>query len=66
MLGLYKPGKNKGQKPMISDILSDAIDEIRRYQREMPNVYDDIKPKIEKVVAVMDGLRAELDTPPAS
>ena len=49
---------------MISDILSDAVDQIRRYQRDMPSCYDGIRRRIDTVVAVMDDLRAELDTPP--
>jgi len=49
---------------MISDVLSDAIAEIRQYQAEMPEVYGKIKRKIDTVVTIMDALRAELDAPP--
>ncbi len=49
---------------MISDVLSDAIHEIKRYQREMPDVYNDHKEKIERAKKVMNDLRIFFDTPP--
>lgn len=49
---------------MISDILFDAIEDIRDYQRDMPDVYDPIRAEIEAVIVAMDALRQKLDTPP--
>ena len=49
---------------MISDVLSDAIHSIREYQEKCPQCYDDIRPRIDRVVATMDALRALLDAPP--
>lgn len=47
---------------MISDTLSDAVDEIRDYLARQPSVYAVHKEKIEAVVAAMDALRCELDS----
>ncbi len=49
---------------MISDVLSEADAEIRRYLRDMPDVYAADREKIQTVLAAMDSLRAYLDTPP--
>ena len=49
---------------MISDVLFDAIAEIREYQRAMPQVYDNLRVEIARVIVVMDELRVKLDTPP--
>ena len=49
---------------MISDILSDAIYEINQYQKEMPDIYDSHKNRIETVKSVMKKLRIFFDTPP--
>lgn len=49
---------------MISDTLSDAVFEIERYQQEMPEVYDSIKPHLEDLKAHMTKVREYLDTPP--
>lgn len=49
---------------MISDVLSDAADQIRNYQRSMPEVYGSIKADIDRVLENMDSLRIKLDTPP--
>jgi hypothetical protein len=49
---------------MISDVLSDAAFEIRRYQKEMPDFYEQSRDRIDKVVAAMDALRIFFDTPP--
>ncbi len=46
---------------MISDILSDAANEIRAYQEREPRVYEDDKEKIDDVVAQMDALRTYFD-----
>ena len=49
---------------MISDVLSDAIAAIRRYQRELPWIYDGMRPQIDATVAVLERLRGSLDAPP--
>ena len=49
---------------MISDVLAQAISDIRGYQRDLPKVYRDLKPRIDRLVAEMDKLRDELDTAP--
>lgn len=49
---------------MVSDVLHDALVEIDRYQREMPDAYDPLTTEIETIKAVMDALRTCLDTPP--
>jgi len=51
---------------MISDVLFEAVEEIRRYQREFPHSYDDLKLEIARVIIVMDELRFKLDTPPTA
>jgi hypothetical protein len=52
---------------MISDTLSEAGDEIRRYLDEMPEVYSgEMREKIERLLLNMDAIRSELDAPPAS
>jgi len=49
---------------MISDVLFDAIDQIKGYQEHLPQVYADLEKQINLVVAAMDWLRAELDKAP--
>ena len=49
---------------MISDVLSDSIAEIENYQKNMPDVYNEIKDEINKVKDAMEKLRIKLDTPP--
>ncbi len=49
---------------MISDTLSEAIYDIRQYQRDMPEVYDSIKRDIDAVTSAMERLRKQLDAPP--
>lgn len=51
---------------MISDTLFDAAEEIRRYERDYPDVYGDseMKAEIAKVLTAMDALRVALDTVP--
>lgn len=49
---------------MISDALFEATEEIRLGMRMYPEVYSDLKAKIEHVLSEMDDLRKELDTPP--
>ncbi len=43
---------------MLSDALFDAIAEIRRYQRDYPELYSTHKDRIDQVVQSMDRLRA--------
>jgi hypothetical protein len=47
---------------MISDVLFDAVEDIRTYQHDYPECYADIQAKIDVVVAEMDALRAYLDS----
>jgi hypothetical protein len=49
---------------MISDILFQAIDDIRRFQKDMPETYDNLKPQIDALLRQMDRLREYMDTPP--
>ena len=49
---------------MISDTLTDAIEEIRRYQKEHPEVYGESKKHIDTVVIQMEQLREYFDTAP--
>jgi hypothetical protein len=54
---------------MISDVLSQAVDDIRWHLRpEHPLRYDYYDPEfmmeIEALLMAMDGLRKKLDTPP--
>ena len=51
---------------MISDVLFDAVEEIRRYQRDMPDAYESMQAEIDAVTTAMDLLRARLDAPPPS
>ena len=48
---------------MISDVLSNAISEIEGYQKDLPKVYDDLRPEIERVKSAMTTLREALDDP---
>jgi hypothetical protein len=49
---------------MISDTLSDAVNEIEEYQHRQPKVYGKWQVHIWKVTTVMDALRIWLDCPP--
>jgi len=49
---------------MISDVLFDAGEDIRRYLADMPDVYTEVLPEVLLVLAAMDALREKLDTPP--
>ena len=49
---------------MISDVISDAVVEIARYQAEMPDIYSEHYKRIERVKLEMDLLRAHFDRPP--
>ncbi len=49
---------------MISDTLSGASHEIKKYLADDPVVYADLRSEIDSVVEQMDSLRIKLDTPP--
>jgi hypothetical protein len=52
---------------MISDVLSDAIQKIKDYQKEMPEIYGDpaISKKIEDIKLKMRATQNWLDIPPS-
>jgi hypothetical protein len=50
---------------MISDVLFDAVEEIRQYQRDIPEWYGgDLKPRIDAVIEQMKELQELLDHGP--
>jgi len=51
---------------MISDVLYHAIEEIRNYETEFPEVYGGVESQISAVLTVMDALRFALDIPLSS
>lgn len=51
---------------MISDVLFEAVKAIREYQRDLPNAYEADRERIDRVVEVMDELRAYFDKVPSS
>jgi hypothetical protein len=48
---------------MISDVLFEALQQIERYQKESPDMYDEMKDEIEQVKHVMRRLLHKLDDP---
>ena len=48
----------------ISDVLSEAAEDIREYMRKIPLTYDPLKERIDSLLQDMDDIRIELDTPP--
>ncbi|MCK1445386.1 hypothetical protein IVB43_23665 [Bradyrhizobium sp. 48] len=48
----------------ISDVLYESAEEIREYMREMPEAYEPMKARLNRLLGSMDRLRAELDNPP--
>jgi hypothetical protein len=46
---------------MISDVLSDAAAQIRRYLDTQPTVYSPVEPRIRALLAQMDDVREKLD-----
>jgi hypothetical protein len=48
----------------VSDILFDASEGIREYLQTNPRMYDEVQPRLNKLLSEMDALRTELDTPP--
>jgi hypothetical protein len=49
---------------MISDIMSDAVDNIRELMLRRPETYQEIAPEIEAVLKQMDSLRSHFDSAP--
>lgn len=49
---------------MISDVLSDAIDDIQDYLGDLPEVYAFCRERIDQLVIDMESMRAELDSKP--
>ena len=49
---------------MISDVLWEALQDLRDYRRNCPDVYRAVSGELDDVMARMDALRATLDTPP--
>ena len=61
--------KNEAQRTKtmsISDVLFEAIDTIKSYQKDQPWMYGSYERKINKVVDSMEELLSELDAPPPS
>jgi hypothetical protein len=48
----------------ISDILSDAVTQVRDCLRARPEAYEDMKGRLDMLLLHMDAVRTELDTPP--
>ncbi len=55
-----------GGKHMISDVLFDAVEKIKEYQRDLPEVYGQFSERIDAVTRQMEGLRRELDKSPSA
>jgi hypothetical protein len=52
---------------MISDVLSDAVIRINEYLDDSSGTYEgNLRLRIQALVAMMDAIRAELDTPPTT
>jgi hypothetical protein len=49
---------------MVSDVLFEAIAEIKDYRERMPDVYDYLLPELDLCVRVMTAMQIMLDTPP--
>jgi hypothetical protein len=49
---------------MSSDVLFDAAEAIRGYQRDQPDAYDGMKAELDRLLAEMDRIRIVLDTQP--
>lgn len=49
----------------ISDVLSDAVAQIRVYLDSQPTMYLPIRPEVEELLAKMDALRFKLDSVPS-
>ena len=47
---------------MLSDVLFDAVREMRKWQLEVPSQYHDLRYRIENVIYQMEFLRLELDS----
>ena len=51
---------------MISDVLWEALQDLRDYRRMWPDAYRAVSGDLDNLMARMDALRATLDTPPDS
>ena len=51
---------------MIADVLFEALEEIERYQKVYPEVYDSFQQEIEDVKTAMRHLQRRLDIPPST
>ena len=49
---------------MISDTLSDAASEIRRYRSNPVFNYEEVWPEMDQLLTLMDEIRIKLDTVP--
>ena len=49
---------------MISDVLSEAVDDIRAYLRSSPHVYANVRAELDELVTDMDAIREHLDCAP--
>ena len=50
----------------ISDVLFDASEKIRWWLNRSDDIYADMKSEIDDLLAHMNAVRVELDTPPAT
>ena len=50
----------------ISDVLADAVNQINDYLDDSGSYEGNLRLRIEALVAMMDAIRAELDTPPTT
>ena len=51
----------------ISDVLADAVNQINDYLDYLPGTYEgNLRLRIQALVAMMDAIRDELDTPPTT
>lgn len=48
----------------VSDVLYETAEEIREYMREMPDAYEPMKARLNRLLSNMDRIRAELDQAP--
>lgn len=49
---------------MISDILSEALDQIQFYRAKYPHIYNDYSGPLEELASKMDSMRKQLDAAP--
>ena len=63
-MDLIVNGQANGDGEVISDVLSDAVQEMRDYLAELPETYANVRGDLDKLIADMDAMRARLDAPP--